>query len=444
MSSWIVLALVVALQAPADPAPASPPVVEEVPPSAAATSAPDDAWTWNFGGLPALGYDADNGFLFGAVGSLYLHDGETRPYRVSISAGVTITTKLVQDHYIAVDALKVGDLPLRLLTRAGWTQSLTQNYCGRGMTVTCDDRVAVADADRLGLDGTAREDFIRRYYLFRFMNPWASLQARYALVPLPTRVEVFGGWRGAGYIPGTWADDDGDGSSDLSPYPGSFYEQDFAGGEPGFASILQAGVMYDTRDNEPSPRKGVWAETSLRAATALWGSTWTWAGVNATLRSYLPLLDGEAPARLTLASRFVADAVVGDPPIPERVRPGGFVDYLSFGGSEMGRGIRVQRYVGKLKLYAQNELRWRFAEWEMFGQPWAASTNLFVDAAIVGTEFGDPRAFGGQPPVGGGGSILLHWNENFILRLDVATSAVEVTPEKATPISVYITLGQTF
>lgn len=396
-------------------------------------------WTWNAGGLPALGYDADNGFLFGAVGSLYLHDGTTKPYRVAISLGLTVTTKLVQDHYLYVDALNVGGLPLRLLTRVGWTQSLTQNYCGRGMTVTCDPALAEDAADDLGLEGTNREDFLRRYYLFRFMNPWGAVQGRWALTPLPQRVEIFGGWRASAYIPGTWADDDGDGDADVAPYPGSFYEGDFPQGEPGFASLLQAGVMYDTRDNEPSPRRGVWVETSVRAATPLWGSTWTWAGANLTTRTYLPLLDGEAPRRLTLASRFVADAVVGDPPIQELVRPGGFVDYLSFGGSEMGRGIRVQRYVGKVKLYLQNELRWRFIEWEMFGQQFASSTNVFVDAAMVGTELFARGAFDGTPPIGGGGALLLHWNENFMLRLDIATSAVE-----RFPVNVYITLGQTF
>ena len=118
---------------------------------------------------------------------------------------------------------------------------------------------------------------------------------------------------------------------------------------------------------------------------------------------------------------------------------GGFIDYLSFGGSEMGRGVRAQRYVGKVKGYLQNELRWRFVQWEMFGQPGAASTNAFVDAGVIGTELGAPHAFDGQPPLGFGGALLLHWNENFILRLDIGTSAVERYPT-----SVYIQLGQTF
>ena len=449
----LALSLLVPLAAPpTETAPTQTPPTEtaptQTPPTQAPTEAPaaDDSgvlppgWDWGFGGLPALGYDADNGFLVGVVGQIYFHDPKhTQPYRVGVNAGFTITHKLVQDHYLYVDWLNVADQPLRLLLKFGYTQSLTQNYCGRGMTVTCDQQLAEDTADDLKLSGTEREDFLRHFYLFRFINPWSQLQARWALAPLPRRVEIFGGWRGSAWIPGTWWDDDGDGKADLTPYPDSFYARDFPVGEPGFASILQAGVMLDTRDNAPSPRRGIWAETSVRGATPLWGSTWTWAGVNATLRSYVPILDGEAPARLTLATRVVGDLVVGDPPLQELVRPGGFVDYLSFGGSEMGRGVRVQRYVGKVKAYVQNELRWRFVQWEMFHQPWAVSANAFVDAGVIGTDLGDPHAFAGTPPVGFGGALLLHWNENFILRVDIGTSAVEQYPT-----SVYIQLGQTF
>jgi hypothetical protein len=47
-----------------------------------------------------------------------------------------MTSKLVQDHNITVDWLGAGDLPLRLWTRVGYLQSLTQNYCGLGGDVT--------------------------------------------------------------------------------------------------------------------------------------------------------------------------------------------------------------------------------------------------------------------------------------------------------------------
>ncbi len=450
----LVLALAEPSPLPAQPVPEAAPLdvvapaeeVEAPAPSAPSTEKPAAVdvhkppapWTWNIGGIPALAFDQDNGIVFGAVGSVYFHDGVTNPYRLAVSAQIIFSSKLVQDHYLGFDFLNVADLPLRLTARLGWSQSLSQNYCGVGMAVTCDPVVAEAAADDAGLKGIERDDFLRHYYAIRFMNPYATLQGRWALNPLPRRVEIFGGWRGSAYIPGTWADDDKDGEADLSPYPGSFYADDFPQGEPGFASVLQAGIMYDTRDNEPSPRRGVWAETSVRGAAPFWGSTWTWGGANATVRTFVPLLDGEAPLRLTLASRVVVDAVVGDPPIQEIVRPGGFIDYLSFGGSEMGRGIRVQRYVGKLKLYAQNELRWRFVEWEMFGQKFAASTNAFVDAGVVGEEILDPK-LAGQPPVGFGGALLLHWAENFMLRIDIATSAVENFGT-----SVYINIGQTF
>ncbi len=408
------------------------------PVAAPAEDAGERPWDWQFGGLPALGYDADNGLLVGAIGNVYFRDGVTEPYRLALQLQILITHKLVQDHALKFDALKVADLPLRLTGSVGWSQSLTQNYCGQGLQVTCDDTLAEAEADKRGLSGGDRDDFVRRFYLHRFMNPFVGVTGRWAFTPLPARFEAFGGWRGSVYIPGTWADDDGDGEADLFPYPGSFYEREFPQGEGGFASVLQAGVMLDTRDNEPSPRRGFWVETSVRAATPAWGSTWSWAGANATARTYLPILDGDAPRRLTLANRVVVDAVVGDIPIQELVRPGGFTEYLSFGGADMGRGIRVQRYVGKLKVFGQSELRWRIVEWEMFGSAFALSTNAVVDVGYVGVEVFDQQP-GGQIPVGGGGAVLFHWNENFMLRVEVATSAIE-----GYGISPYITLGQSF
>ena len=98
----------------------------------------------------------------------------------------------------------------------------------------------------------------------------------------------------------------------------------------------------------------------------------------------------------------------------------------------------MQRYVGKLKVFGQSELRWRMIEWEMFGSAFALSVNGVIDVGYVGVEVFDQQP-GGQIPVGGGGALLFHWNENFMLRVEVATSAVE-----GYGISPYITLGQSF
>jgi hypothetical protein len=375
-----------------------------------------------FGGVPAINYDADNGFGFGVIASLYGYDGVTDPYRIAVTLQIFMTSKLVQDHNIQVDWLKVLDFPLRLNLRVGYLQSLTQNYCGLGGDVTCSPAVARDEARALDLHGKARQTFEHDYYLRRFMNPYAVVNGRFALLDRPKedaggklRVELLAGYRGFYFIPGNWFEEDG-----LGPYPGSLYAQHFPDGEPGFSSVIQGGIMVDTRDNEPAPTEGVWAEATARGASPVWGSRWSWAGGNVTLRGYAPLLPDHT---LVLASRLVGDVVVGDPPIQELARVGGSLDYYAFGGADIGRGIRAQRYMGRIRVLNQTELRWRFFDFTVFEQNFGFTLAGLVDSGITGVSVKEPGSMPLHAGVGTG--LRLSWNENFVIRADVAASPVE-------------------
>lgn len=387
-------------------------------PAPAKPGAPPEGF--GFGGVPALGYDADNGLGFGVIATGFYYDGETEPYRASALLQIFMTTKLIQDHYLSADWLRVADLPLRLWGRVGYLSSLSQNYCGLGGEVSCDPAFAEAEAARLGLEGDDADEFVQHFYLRRFINPYGQLAARWALVEAPARFELTAGYRGGLFIPGTWGDDDEDGAADLVPYPGSLYERDFPDGEPGFESTAQVGVMLDTRDNEPAPTSGVWLEASARASSPLIGSAWSWAGGNLILRGYAPL---DAEHKLVLCNRFIFDGVIGDAPIQSLARVGGSNDVYLYGGSEMGRGIRAQRYLGKLRLIDQTELRWRFLDVTVFEQALAFDAAGFFDAGLVGKEVWEP----GPMPLqtGMGGALRVAWNKNFVIRFDLGFSPVE-------------------
>ena len=415
------------------------------PPSAPETPAPSTSKIptgMSFSGIPAINYIQDNGLGLGVIAAVYFNDGVTLPYRTAVTLQIFASTNLVQDHNVVVDTLRLFDLPLRLTARVGYVSSLTQNYCGTGGVLACDEKEAEREADARDLEGTERDDFVRHYYQRRFMNPYGLVNLRYALVEKTAdtpRVELTGGYRGFYFIPGdVFADDDGDGAPDLTPYPGSLYAKDFPDGEPGFDSVLNLGLMTDSRDNEPAPTEGWWIEGSVRAATPLWGSTWTWAGFNATIRGYryLPLFP-ELGKRVVLANRLTFDGVVGDIPIQELARLGGSQDIYAFGGADIGRGIRVQRYLGKLKILDQVELRYRFFEFDFLEQSFALTLAAFVDAAIIGDELVDPKNLG--TVAGGGGAFRVAWNENFMVRLDIAASPVEGGAPQ-----VYLTINQPF
>ncbi|MBM4281045.1 MAG: hypothetical protein FJ137_09890 [Deltaproteobacteria bacterium] len=397
-----------------------------------------------------MNYIADNGLGLGLIAAAYHGDGLTLPYRTAVTLQLFATTKLVQDSHVTLDALRVFDLPLRIGARAGFLTSLTQNYCGEGGDVTCDEAAAATAATAAGLvdddddDDDAWDRFVRRYYQRRFMNPYAFVNARYAVlergVGQPLRVEFTAGYRASYFVPGSvFIDEDGDGEPDLQPWPGSLYARAHPDGEPGLSSLVSLGVMFDSRDQEPSPTSGWWTEASVRATTPGL-SSWSYAGFHATVRGFTPLsLPGvsDRDHRLVLAHRLLFDGIVGDAPVQDLARIGGSQDTYAFGGVDLGRGIRVQRFLGALKVLDQAELRWRFAEVEALGQALAFTAVGFVDSGLVADRVLQPQHVG--VAAGGGGALRVAWNENFIVRCDVAVSPVEQWA-----LQTYITIGQPF
>lgn len=385
-----------------------------------------DGWGW--GALPALNYDTDDGFGYGLVGNLYRYNGKTAPYKTSIHSLVFMTTKRVHIHRLKVDALELAGGPLRLTTRAELNAVRTANFCGFGARVTCDPSVASEAADALGLEGDERDDFERRYYLMRYVRPNGFVNARWMLRDAPSKIELMFGWRGDLLMPGDFAI--------RGPYEGSLYDETFpGGGEWGLLSILQAGVMWDSRDNEPAPRRGTWTEVSVRGSTIAWGSAWTHVAGNTTLRGYLPL----APeGRLTFANRLILDAMLGDAPFTELGQVGGSTVIEVYGGGGGGRGIRAQRYIGRIKAIETPELRWWFGRLDL-GPAFDFTLVAFADIGWVAEDWTKLRQLAALPHVGTGGGLRIAMDDNFVVRVDTGFSSVEDWSP-----GIYIDIGNLF
>jgi hypothetical protein len=382
----------------------------------------DKNGSWEAGVVPRIILNSDDGFGLGIRGTLYWHRWGQRPYKTAINFQSLMTTRLVQDHYLGVDAVRAFNLPLRLTATVGAYLSRSRNYCGIGNTVTCDPTRAEEEGRALGLDGDVLENHVRNYYLLRTIEPYGEGTMRYIVDPDPVQVELFGGWRGIWYIPGTPSDDDGDGRPDLSPYPSSLYAQAHPKGEGGPLSQLQMGAAVDHRDHELDPTRGYFAEASLRGGQGIWGSKWDYGGTNLTVLGFFPLLEER---RLTLASRTVVDVLWGDPPFLEMARTGGISNTVAFGGAEIGRGLRAQRLVGRVKLMQQLEARGWFFETDLWAQKIELGWALFTDLGHIRSRWDDSGEDPTKIHLGGGASLRLAWNENFIMRLDLAMSPDE-------------------
>jgi hypothetical protein len=361
-----------------------------------------------------VNYKTDEGFGAGVLASFYQYNGRTAPYKTATTVLIFFTTKAVQSHRIDFDWVEVGDSPLRLTSRIQLDITKTANFCGYGHEVTCDESEAEDQADALGLEGEERDDFVRRYYMLRWIRPNAYVNARYRVGTFEPKLELLLGWRGGYFRKGDFKEHE--------PYPDSYYDQVTDGGEEGFLSVLQAGVMLDTRDNEPAPRRGYWLEATIRGAGPFFGSEWTHFGFNTTLRGYAPLVP---QGKLTLASRTMFDGLVGDAHALELASPGGFKAY-SFGGGDLaGRGIRLRRYIGKVKLMEQVELRWAFASVLIAKMPFEFTLLAFYDILTAAEEWSDLGDALTEPVWGTGGGLRIAWEQNFIIRFDLGFSPTE-------------------
>jgi hypothetical protein len=384
---------------------------------------PWDRVGFGFGGVPAINYNTDNGFGYGILGSIYRYDGGTQPYKWSSTVLIYLTTKGIHEHRLDWDGLKIGGSPLRLTTRAAFSVTRTSNYCGADPGEFCAISDAELAADAADLEGSAREEFVKNYHRVRMMNPNGFINARYALSPMPHRLELMASWRGGYFM-------DGDLGSE-APFPGSLYERDYGTNE-GFLSVLQAGVMLDNRDNEPAPVDGYWIEASVRGAAPAFGSTWSYFGYNTTLRGYKSLVKSD---KLVMTGRFVADGIVGDVPYFELSTAGGSVPYWFFGGQRAGRGIRIQGVVGKVRVVAQPELRWTWASFKAFKKVDVDIGNVFF--SDVGWFARDWDAMDENIlAVTEGAGFRFAFGKNFIIRADAGFSALEDYAPK-----IYIDVG---
>lgn len=374
---------------------------------------------WSLAVVPRFSLSSDDGAGLGFRGTAFWHRWNQQPYKTAISFQLFGTTNLVQQHYLRVDALDAFNVPVRLTAEVGFFATLSANYCGLGDDNPCGRRSIARVVSGLPDPPGGAQRFVQRYYKARFLQPYGTGTARFRFGDPPFKPEVFLTWAGRGYIPGTLLDEDGDGTPDLYPYPESAFARAYPSGQPGFASVLEVGASLDTRDFEPDPRRGFFAEVALRGASPWIGSAWTFGGANASVRAFIPLGD----ERLVLALRGLVDVVVGDVPYFELVRTGGSETEWIYGGSEVGRGIRQQRYAGRLKAALQQEVRWRFAEVEVLEQHLGFMLAPFFDAGIVSAEVLPSRA----PRLlwGAGLALRVAWNRAFVMRVDGAVSAEE-------------------
>jgi hypothetical protein len=402
----------------------------------AVDSEQDDRWVPV--GVPIVSYNADEGFGFGTTAGFHHYSEGVRPFRDDLAISLFVTTRLIQRYELRWEGLQVLDLPLRMRVVGGLFSTAARNFCGFGNGVRCSAAVAQERAEERGLSpgSEAYEEFVRRYYLVRFVRPFVDVTARWRLYNGDGFVvDALGGWRLAWHLPGDF--------NEPTPYPGSLYAEVFPEGERGISSVPELGLVIDGRDFEPLPVRGFYAEVAARVASPLVGSQFQYAGLTAWVAGWHPV--GLSTRKLVVGARLLVDLMVGEPPLDELADIGGTTDQPAFGGMWIGRGIRSHRFVGKLKVIEQTELRGFLLDFEVWRTPFDVYWVGFFDLGWVGADWDDIRgripgraASAGNPLrvlASGGGGLRILVRDTFVVRLEVGLSHFEqVDPNFYTPV----------
>lgn len=392
---------------------------------------------WNFGILPVVGFNSDIGFQYGGLVDLYHYgDGSLYPkYFHSLYFEVSRTTKGGGINQFFYDSEKL--IPgVRVTGDLTYLTEKALNFYGfNGYEAVYnpeweDDSQGSATYKtrmfyrherkllRLGLDFTKELSLKHLYWLagVGFFN------TRTAPVDLEKLNKGLSGGDALPDVPGLY---------DEYVSWGIISQKET---QPGFNTVLKLGIIYDSRDNEPNPNKGIWSEILVATAPKMMGDgNFGFAKLAITHRQYFPLLKN----RLTLAYQLAYQGTIGGK-VPFYLQPYMIKSFAKtttidgLGGARNIRGILRNRVVGDGVAYGNAELRYKFLKFRWINQNFYLAVNAFADAGMVvqkidvdksgiPAEIDKLEYFGestDKPHVSLGGGLRVVMNENFIIAAD--------------------------
>ncbi len=347
---------------------------------------------YNFGPLPAVAFDADKGFQLGALLNIYdFGDGTVYPNtRKQWYFEASFFTKGSQLFVVSYDS-KFLIPGIRFSTALAVTNDNAMDFYGfNGYQSFYDHEKVKAGKDGDSFIYTPKYRTKRLAALFKadfIGNLWDNRlfwEAGYHLSHFkqdainrnkinknkdedevfpdnePTIFELYRQW---GIIP----DDVADGGTN---------------------STLRLGLLYDTRDKEAAPSRGVWAEAHVTLAPKWLGTSNPYYKYSATLRHYVPVIEND---KLTFAYRLNYQGTFGDNApyyvLPYITTMGQSYDRDGMGGFRTIRGIMRNRVQGLDMASYNAEFRWRFATFTMGNQNIALGLNCFSDGTMVTKEY---------------------------------------------------------
>ena len=363
----------------------------------------------NLGPLPVVAFDADRGFQFGALMNIYnFGDGKNYPNPNAqwyFEGSAYVKESAVGSYLLRAEYDNKTLIPgVRMSVCAGYYKDAALDFYGFNGYQSNYDMELIGDninfdtatksGEKLSKKFNEKGKIPKGFYrysreLVRFKADFTGQiaknlfwEAGYNLNWMktgsftPKGYSVFEDFSNKGVIPGTTL---------FQLYKDwGIIPEDQADG--GVISSVRAGLMYDSRNVENNPTKGIWAEAHMIAAPKWLGTSVPHYKFCATMRQYIPL----GTPKVVFAYRLAYQGFFGNAPwyaMPVYTTMGPKPDYDGLGGYRTVRGIMLNRVQGLHTGFYNAEIRYRFIDFKLFNQNIAFAVSGFTDGTHVFKDY---------------------------------------------------------
>lgn len=344
-------------------------------------------WTW--AALPALSYDADQGWQLGLLGQIFDYgDGSTYPeYRHTLYAECSWFTKGSAVYQLYYDSKYLIPGGVRITADLDYIPEKALDFTGFNGYQSRYDRF---------LEKTGSPEYVSRMYykmerlMYRAMVDFQG----------PLLTQRFRWLAGVNLIGMQMATVDigrmnkGKPEEKKLPDTSLLFDKYVRYGliaenekDGGVSLLLKAGFLFDSRDNEASPGKGMWSELLMVAAPGLDGNSWRYLRLSATHRQYFTLWKDHLISAYRIGYQ---GTIAGEVPyymLPYMFSSNVFVTKPDgLGGAKNLRGVLRNRVVGDGVVFGNLELRWNIFRKTILKQHITAGLIGFMDGGMVVDE----------------------------------------------------------
>jgi outer membrane protein assembly factor BamA len=209
----------------------------------------------------------------------------------------------------------------------------------------------------------------------------------------------------------------------------------------GWVNTVKVGLMWDSRDNRPNPMKGLWTEAGVEIAPKFMGNDWGFSKFYAIHRQYFTLIENDLSFVYRLSYQSTLSGEVPffyQSQVITSMLTGATNEGL--GGSSTLRGVLRNRVLGDAFFLGNVELRWKPLYFNFLNKSCYLGLNAFYDFGRVTKNISLPKDLKTQFDLyydgtekfddffkldtekfhmSAGTSIMLAMDQNFVIAVDI-------------------------